>query len=57
MSLRKPYVGINILADMELEDLGHILARMMQLAHMKTPTGDYEMFRWRLPSHRRLSLR
>ncbi|KAL5466219.1 hypothetical protein PMIN06_000193 [Paraphaeosphaeria minitans] len=44
MSLRTPYVGINILADMELEGLGYILARMMQLAHIKTPTGNYQMF-------------
>lgn len=44
MALRTPYVGINILADMELEGLGCILARMMQLAHIKIPTGNYEVF-------------
>ncbi|OAG10821.1 uncharacterized protein CC84DRAFT_1062999, partial [Paraphaeosphaeria sporulosa] len=44
MSLRTPYVGINILADMELEGLRYILGRMMQLAHVKIATGKYEMF-------------
>jgi hypothetical protein len=44
ISLRTPYVGINILADMELEGLGWILARMMQIANMKIPTANYEMF-------------
>lgn len=44
LSLRTPYVGINILADMELEGLGWILARMMQVADLKMPPGNYGVF-------------
>ncbi|KAF2443632.1 hypothetical protein P171DRAFT_341520, partial [Karstenula rhodostoma CBS 690.94] len=47
MSLRTPYIGINILADMELEGLACILARMMQIANINIPTGNYEIFQTR----------
>ncbi|KAF1966883.1 hypothetical protein BU23DRAFT_517364, partial [Bimuria novae-zelandiae CBS 107.79] len=44
MSLRTPFVGINIIADIEVEGLGWILARMMQDANMKLPIGNYSSF-------------
>ncbi|KAL1601567.1 hypothetical protein SLS60_006482 [Paraconiothyrium brasiliense] len=44
MSLRTPYVGINILEDMELEGLGWIVARMMQIANIKNPVGTYDRY-------------
>ncbi|KAJ4348054.1 uncharacterized protein N0V89_009426 [Didymosphaeria variabile] len=44
LSLRTPYVGVNILEDMEVEGLGWIVARMMQIANIKNPPGTYDRY-------------
>lgn len=41
LALRTPYVGVNIIADIEIEGLRWILARMMQIANVKLPPGQY----------------
>lgn len=44
MALRTPFVGINILADIEVEGLAWILARMMQIANVRLPVSNYKTF-------------
>ena len=44
MALRTPFVGINILADIEVEGLGWILARMVQIANVRLPASNYKTY-------------
>ena len=43
-ALRNPYVGVNIIADIEVEGLGRILVRMMQIANAKLSPGNFSNF-------------